>query len=258
MSVNGNLQQLIINKLSEFGGCAYVRDLARELNADPNDIALALSDLAKQGLVYRDEKSTLDFTRPLLTSKWCLKSAPKQAASTIIPTLGEVVEVILSPPLIRDLANWAKDTPVVGLLDSLHIYLCNAKRSVKIAVPFIGDILGILTMECINNIKDVEFKVITEDDSRRDIEILKGVIPKLSVLYATKRTKDGTKVRGIHAKFMIIDDEVAIIGTFNLTKYHLFVHYDLGIVVKGPIVKFLNDLFEHMWKVLSEGGVPLA
>lgn len=258
MSIGSNLQQLIISKLSELGGCAYVRDLARELNADPNDIALTLGALAKQGLVYRDEKSTLDFTRPLLTSKWCLKSALKQVTSTAAPTLGEVIEVILSPPLIRDLTNWSKDTPIVGLLDSLHIYLCNAKHSVKIAMPFIGDILGVLTMECINSIKDVEFKVIAEDSSRRDIEILRGTIPKLSVLYATKRAKDGTKVKGIHAKFIIIDDEVAIIGTFNLTKYHLFVNYDLGIVVKGPIVKFLNDLFEHMWKALSEGGVSLA
>jgi phosphatidylserine/phosphatidylglycerophosphate/cardiolipin synthase-like enzyme len=51
---------------------------------------------------------------------------------------------------------------------------------------------------------------------------------------------------------VVIDDELAIVGTFNLTKYHLFVNYDIGLVVRGPIVKYLSEIFDYLWDYLNK------
>ena len=80
------LQALVLGVLEESGGCAYPFEIAKRILADKldgmnpdkfmsfvNDILFVLSDLAKQGLVYRDKKSTLDYTKPLMTSMWCIK-----------------------------------------------------------------------------------------------------------------------------------------------------------------------------------------
>jgi len=77
----------------------------------------------------------------------------------------------------------------------------------------------------------------------------------LQVVYATDYSRAADKpikVRGIHAKFVVIDDELAIVGTFNLTKYHLFVNYDIGLVVKGPIVKYLSEIYNYLWDYLMK------
>jgi phosphatidylserine/phosphatidylglycerophosphate/cardiolipin synthase-like enzyme len=244
----------IIEALKRAGGCAYPFDLANELRADPNMVVLALLRLARQGLVYRDEVTTIDYTKPLLTSKWCITSKPERS-QTQPEALGEVISLILNPPLYKDLNGWLADKSFPGLIDALRAYICGARREVKIAMPYVGDLLGILMQECADKLRNVKIRVMTEDESASDVEPLKGYLPALQVAYATDYSRAAgkpVKVRGVHAKFVIIDDELAIVGTFNLTKYHLFVNYDIGLVVRGPIVKYLSEIFDYLWGYLNK------
>jgi phosphatidylserine/phosphatidylglycerophosphate/cardiolipin synthase-like enzyme len=244
----------IIEVLKRAGGCAYPFELANELKADPNMVVLALLRLARQGLVYRDEAATIDYTKPLLTSRWCIASKLGQAP-TQPEVLGEVISLILNPPLYKVLNGWLASKSFPGLIDALRAYICGAKREVKIAMPYVGDFLGILMQECADRLRSINLKLITESDSAGDVEPLKGYLPTLQVTYATDYSRAvgrPVKVRGVHAKFVIIDDELAIVGTFNLTKYHLFVNYDIGLVVRGPIVKYLSEIFDYLWNYLAK------
>jgi len=247
----------IIEALKKAGGCAYPFELANELRADPNMVVLALLQLARQSLVYRDETTTIDYTKPLLTSKWCITNRPGQ-----VPTqpeapkmLGEVVDLVLSTRLYKDLGGWLTGKDFPGLIDALKAYICGARREIKIAMPYIGDFLGLLLQECADKLHNVKIRVMTERESAGDVEPLKVYLPMLQVVYATDYSRAADKpikVRGIHAKFVVIDDELAIVGTFNLTKYHLFVNYDIGLVVKGLIVKYLSEIYNYLWDYLAK------
>lgn len=247
----------IIEALKKAGGCAYPFELANELRADPNMVVLALLQLARQSLVYRDETTTIDYTKPLLTSKWCITNRPGQ-----VPTqpeapkmLGEVVDLVLSTRLYKDLGGWLTGKDFPGLIDALKAYICGARREIKIAMPYIGDFLGLLLQECADKLHNVKIRVMTESESAGDVEPLKVYLPMLQVVYATDYSRAADKpikVRGIHAKFVVIDDELAIVGTFNLTKYHLFVNYDIGLVVKGLIVKYLSEIYNYLWDYLAK------
>jgi phosphatidylserine/phosphatidylglycerophosphate/cardiolipin synthase-like enzyme len=247
----------IIEALKKAGGCAYPFELANELRADPNMVALVLLQLARQGLVYRDETTTIDYTKPLLTSKWCITSKPAQAPTQpeAPKMLGEVVDLVLSTRLYKDLDGWLTGKDFPGLIDALKAYICGARREIKIAMPYIGDFLGLLLQECADKLRNVKIRVMTESESAGDVEPLKAYLPMLQAVYATDYSRAADKpikVRGIHAKFVVIDDELAIVGTFNLTKYHLFVNYDIGLVVRGPIVKYLSDIFDYLWDYLNK------
>jgi len=247
----------IIEALRRVSGCAYPFELASELRADQNVIVLALLQLAKQGLVYRDDSTTIDYTKPLLTSKWCITSKPAQAPTQpeAPKMLGEVVDLVLSTRLYKDLDGWLTGKDFPGLIDALKAYICSARREIKIAMPYIGDFLGLLLQECADKLRNVKIRVMTESESAGDVEPLKAYLPMLQAVYATDYSRAADKpikVRGIHAKFVVIDDELAIVGTFNLTKYHLFVNYDIGLVVRGPIVKYLSDIFDYLWDYLNK------
>jgi len=247
----------IIEALRRVSGCAYPFELASELRADQNVIVLALLQLAKQGLVYRDDSTTIDYTKPLLTSKWCITSKPAQAPTQpeAPKMLGEVVDLILSTRLYKDLGGWLTGKDFPGLIDALKAYICGARREIKIAMPYIGDFLGLLLQECADKLRNVKIRVMTESESAGDVEPLKAYLPMLQAVYATDYSRAADKpikVRGIHAKFVVIDDEFAIVGTFNLTKYHLFVNYDIGLVVKGPIVKYLSEIYNYLWDYLMK------
>jgi phosphatidylserine/phosphatidylglycerophosphate/cardiolipin synthase-like enzyme len=169
--------------------------------------------------------------------------------------LGEVVDLILSTQLYKDLGGWLTGKDFPGLIDALKAYICGAKREIKIAMPYIGDFLGLLLQECADKLRNVKIRVMTESESAGDVEPLKGYLPMLQAIYATDYSRAADKpikVRGIHAKFVVIDDELAIVGTFNLTKYHLFVNYDIGLVVRGPIVKYLSEIFDYLWDYLNK------
>ena len=66
------LQALVLGVLEE-NGCMYPFEIAKKLMMDADDVVFALLDLAKLRLVHPDyPRTTLDFTKPLTMTKWCL------------------------------------------------------------------------------------------------------------------------------------------------------------------------------------------
>jgi len=247
-----DFQKRIIEAIKEFGGCAYPDELAVRLKVDAGTVALALRQLTAQGLVYRLKESVLDFTKPLLTSKWCI--AGQQQVQERPEIIGEVVDLIINPKLYQDLGTYTQRMGFLGTFDALKGYVCSSEVSLKVMMPYIGDLLGVMLSECIERLSRVEVKVITEIASAGSVEPIKGLLPSIKVRYATQYTQAGgrnVKVRGIHAKLILVDGRVAIVGTFNLTRYHLYTNYDIGVVLRGAVANYLDELFETVWALLA-------
>jgi hypothetical protein len=253
-ALTSDFQKRLIEAIKEFGGCAYPGELAVRLKVDAGTVALVLRQLAAQGLVYRLEESVLDFTKPLLTSKWCI--AEQQKAQVSSEVIGEVVDLIVNPKLYRDLGSYVQRMGFSGTFDALKGYVCSSEIALKVMMPYIGDLLGVMLSECVERLSRVEVKVITEVNSASSVEPIRGLLPNIKVLYATQYNQAGSKsvkVRGVHAKLILVDRRIAVVGTFNLTKYHLYTNYDIGVVLRGTVVGYLDELFEAVWNFLATG-----
>jgi hypothetical protein len=251
------LVQEVINAMRQRGGCAYIQELAEAIKEDEFEVYKALMLLEAEGAVLRDKNSPIDYTKPITTTKWCLKKEtvellPARASSEL--SFGSVVGIVANPPLLKDAPNALKNAPVVGLLDCIRQVLCSAQNCIEIMVPYVGDMLNVLCAECFSNLNKLKsIRIITErtNENIRLLESLKKFVPNLEVIYAT-RFSENVKVSGVHTKMIIVDEETAIVGTFNLTNAHLFINYDLGLVVNGPIVKCLANMFNEVWTKLGE------
>lgn len=216
------------------------------------DALRALTLLEGEGVVRRVE--ILDYTKPLATAVWALQkpAAPETAEGE---ALGSIISLILNPPLLRDLGRALPAS--MGLLDSLDYIVSSASRSLKVSMPYIGELMSTLFTQHLQDLRRVSLlRVITEDEqgNRRALEPLKSYLPNLEVLYATRRV-EGVKVLGVHLKMIIADEELAIVGTFNLTQAHLLVNYDIGFLLRGSVVRRLNEIFDVIWnKLAGEGG----
>lgn len=60
----------------------------------------------------------------------------------------------------------------------------------------------------------------------------------------------------IHAKVMIIDNQMAVIGSINLTRQSLDDNRELAVITQNPvIIKTLNDTFKQDWDDSKRGKV---
>lgn len=261
LQVNREIASEILNLLRN-RRCMPTANLVEELNASWSEVVGTLIMLEQQGVIFRAEQ--LDPTKPIASTRWCLNEnlvstvqvTQAPAGVTIPPQepLGYVVGYVVTPPIIVDLGlqkGGGISLPgLMGLLDFLKIFLCGANDSIKIMMPYIGPLLTITFQQCAEKISSLKsIKILTEEtrDNHRELDPLQTHLNNLEVRYATQRSKHKVKVRGVHAKLIIVDDSVALVGTFNLTETHVTTNYDVGVVIKGPIVRYLSSLFDNLW-----------
>lgn len=87
------------------------------------------------------------------------------------------------------------------------------------------------------NIKVRDAKIVTESSVMEDVKEILG------------RESRNYKTSGIHAKLIIADASVALVGSFNFTRFHYLSNLDVGFLIYDrSVVKTLSNLFEEMWK----------
>jgi len=227
--------------LLDAGGCAYPIDLAAKI---PWQVLVeGLQELETSGIAKRVGRP-LDPTKPFATTKWCLAEGPR-----VEEPFGVVVALVANPPVVDAVGEVPPG--VIGLMDSLSTVVCSSERSLRIMMPYLGELLPVAFMQCAARLRTLGLlRVLAEDidSNRRALERLRRFMPNLEVKYATKI--DGkVKVRGVHAKVIISDEAQALVGTFNLTQTHLLVNYDVGLLVRGRIVAVLAEVFDKLWEV---------
>jgi len=234
-------------------GSAPTLEVVKETGLSWTEVVDALASLEKGGSVIRS--GFLDPTKPLSTTVWVASPIAGAPQAPEGEGVGSVVGIVLNPPLIRDLRG-RLPAASMGLMDSLDYVVQEASECLRIMMPYIGDLMSVLFTQHINSVSKLRsIYVITEDTSgnRTALEPLKTYLPNLQALYATKKV-EGVKVAGAHAKLVIADEKVALVGTFNLTQAHLLVNYDVGLLVKGKIVKYLREIYDAVWSAQQAGS----
>lgn len=240
-------EEKVVRFLKERGK-ACTLELVNEMDLSWVEALNTLSRLERGGLIRRVE--VLDPTKPLATAVWEAKEKEK-AEQSKVEELGTVVGLILNPPLLRDLKNTPPAS--MGLLDSLSYIVNSTSSELRISMPYVGGLISTLFTQHLQELRKLKtLRVITEEtqDNKRSLEPLSLFLPNLRVRYATRRI-NGIKVAGAHLKLIIADDKMAIVGTFNLTQAHLLVNYDIGLLVRGNIVRHLCLVFDTIWDALS-------
>lgn len=241
-------RELILRVLREKGGCAYALEVKEGAGISWRDFVEEITALESQGLIKKRDPPA-DLTKPIATTKWCVSE--QAGASVESMELGTVVSLILNPPVLRILRIPPQGS--IGLVDSLQGFVCSASKSLRIMMPYLGDFVSLLFLSCADKLKGLNYmRIITEHIQKNYalLERLKRFFPNLEVAYATKEA-GGVKLEGAHAKLIIIDEDYALIGTFNLTDAHLLINYDVGVIVKGEVVRILADVFDKLWDAVQ-------
>ncbi|MGC8988037.1 phospholipase D family protein [Infirmifilum sp.] len=242
-----NAEEVLKILRSKPSRCAYAFEVVEELGGRWADALRGLAELETRGLARRSGQP-IDPTKPIATTLWCATEGGEEGP------YGEVEALILNPPVVADLGI-PQGAPAYGLEEGLRVFICNAKENIRVMMPYIGDLLSVLMLSCLEKLSSLKWiRVVTEDrlSNRRVLEPMKSFLSNLEVAYLTKR-ESGVKVRGVHAKLIVIDSSVAIVGTFNLTNAHLAVNYDIGLVIRGRVVSHLAEVFDASWRAAYDG-----
>jgi phosphatidylserine/phosphatidylglycerophosphate/cardiolipin synthase-like enzyme len=153
------------------------------------------------------------------------------------------------------------------LRDQVLTLIRTAKRKVFITSFILGDddLIDILVATADRLAGGVYvISELSEDSLRRGLEQLEGRDPGEKVEVEKKRflalTTRGVAMRGhenCHAKFMVIDDEVAWVGSANLETKAFTTVGEVGVVTHNPTeVDRLARLFAHMWQAGCKYELP--
>ncbi|WP_227134569.1 phospholipase D family protein [Halorubellus salinus] len=153
---------------------------------------------------------------------------------------------------------------VVDLPPRLRRLLLEAKESVRIANPYfdttpriIDDILALPR-------KGVHTAILTRELNHPDHRAVFGRIHEtltaeeealidVRELYA--QDSSGRQTTATHAKLMVVDDEIAYVGSANLTITSLTSNFELGVIIKGPPVADIAAAFDAIFKDSTEVSI---
>ncbi len=129
------------------------------------------------------------------------------------------------------------------ILEQLREVIGSAEKRILVSSAWISsDVIGELFSDVPSN---VEKRVIIRASEKRDLDIDK---PE-SIETFRKLGFEIAFHPNVHAKFIVIDDRVAVIGSSNLTRNGLLGgNVELNITFEGDIVRELSERFETIWK----------
>ncbi|RLF00688.1 MAG: hypothetical protein DRJ59_06985 [Thermoprotei archaeon] len=233
-------------------------ELRRKLNVSLSQLSIALFELSKEGIVERKYTEEYDPTRPFDTVSWILVREAEEAPSPEI-LLRKGIRLVFSIPLSMHTvrARLLNRYRALDFLDAYTSVIELAKQEIKIVCPVI-DAYGMFpVISKVAKNPQLRVRIITELDKSKDLLYLIEVVSKnrFQVADATKTIRYEDRVRkicGVHTKIVIADDEVALVGSFNFSKYHYFVNFDLGfLILNQEIVGILSKLFDELWNYVT-------
>lgn len=156
--------------------------------------------------------------------------------------------VITAPAdMIAPLAYSARCRQTLGVLTEL---IASATDRLIISAPFLqpgagisSGVLNAALKAALHRGVKVELVTTGQSLSGLDIASLKGsAMGRLRVSQPTTNVLD-SRVLGSHAKFCVSDGVAAYIGSANLTGPGLAGHIELGVLVRGPVAKQVEEFW---------------
>lgn len=137
------------------------------------------------------------------------------------------------------------------LLGALSRIVGDAETSLVLVTPFINEMGSKTLVERVGHatVRGVDVTIVTRDtDSNNETEIDQlvesvkdeGDPERLSIY------DFGAEDARLHAKAIVCDEEVAYIGSANMTSYSLREAVEVGIVIEGPSVAEVSSFFERV------------
>lgn len=159
----------------------------------------------------------------------------------------------------------------VDFFDAYREVVESAEKELKIMSPFIDAYALYPIADKISKSSNLSVRILTEKDNLakegdalylfavmksgglnievRDAKIVaeSGVMDAVRELLS--RNSREYKTSGIHAKVVIADSSVALVGSFNFTRFHYLSNFDMGFLIYDKsIVQTLSKIFMEMWR----------
>jgi len=141
-------------------------------------------------------------------------------------------------------------TVQIGRATSLFDYIKNARHGVKVVSPWISedvarDMCGLASK------KNLEFRVVTSPDT--NVETHARALAAFPALSTPNVKVKVLWKRKLHAKIIVVDDILLIVGSANLTFYGLHENIEGYVVLRdAESVKSALDDFNELWKLSSD------
>ena len=222
-----------------------------------------LYNLLKKGAVRRVYGDSYDPTKPFDTATWVLKETqiPEETFEKEEELMLGSTKLVLSVPLsmLNSRAKFLNKFDALDLHDAYSHIIEMAEQELKIMCPIIDAYALYPLVAKILISKDLKIRILTEIGKSRDIiyllESLKARnIEIRNVERIVKYRGYERKAFGVHAKLIIADSKVALLGSFNLSRHHYLVNFDIGFLVyDSVIVNKLSSIFDELWDYGSAG-----
>lgn len=255
MVIGVNMDSEVLSMCKKIDG-ATPNDIARHLGISPADVAMLLLRLQKQGKIMPKYDEKYDVSRPFETIKWVTLEDPTYGNEPIQKKMAEGYTLLMTIPQYVQ-ATCGKFMDEARAIDFWSFYdgsIQSATDDVKIICPFIDDFSLYPIASRLKSSPALKLRIITEEETYNKISQTLRVFPKAEMrtfsYFESSKQGYSTKLAGIHMKTIIIDKQVAIVGSFNLTKSHLYKNIDVGFAFPdAPTIKRFEDLFECIWEV---------
>jgi phosphatidylserine/phosphatidylglycerophosphate/cardiolipin synthase-like enzyme len=73
-----------------------------------------------------------------------------------------------------------------------------------------------------------------------------------------KTDTDGQHVHATHAKLIIADETTAYVGSANFTRTSLRYNFELGVLISGPAVREITQMFDYIFGNATPIELPIA
>lgn len=175
------------------------------------------------------------------------------------------VETLATVPSGSTLARLSSPR-VSPLAPRLRRILLEAQGLVRIANPYfdpgqriLDDITGLPRKGVTTRILTRE---VTQPDHRTVFNEMHSKLPadrqpNLMVGELYELDERGRQAAATHAKVMVIDDEVAYVGSANLTMTSLGTNFELGLLVHGPPVEDIAAVFDEVFDNARRVDLPI-
>jgi phosphatidylserine/phosphatidylglycerophosphate/cardiolipin synthase-like enzyme len=249
------LKSQVVEALRRASGPVTSKELLRQLNCDEYELAKVLLKLSSEGVVERVYTKEYDSLRPFYTLSWRLTAPPARAdrereAGGFQPK----IQLVASVPVVLNREDFLNKYGLVDFSDAYISLIETAERELKIACPYIDEFGASSLITKMRKKTSLTVRVLTELTKSPVLSYYlrlfadRLLVKDFSKVLPSNGEGKAMKLLGLHTKLLIADDSAALLGSFNLSKYHWLVDFDLGVLVHdSTVVLKLSALFEELW-----------
>jgi len=223
---------------------AQYSQILNAVSADEIEVLNALLELEYEHVVKR--LGGPDPSSPLTSSTWTI-IAPRleEKSSHHVEEQEKNALIIVSsmPSFLRDkLRILYKELGIISYEEALFYIAKKSTEKLRIISPFVDDLILFI----LHKTHAKRIYLLTEEQNSVIEKALK-IFP-LEVRLIHERDEKAGKISGIHAKVLIADLKLALIGSANIRYNHFIFNLDVGLMIyHRKIVERLVRLFDFLW-----------